>query len=57
MKLQDYQTTVVTNIKRNDFSLLHNGISISKEKRRRKLFRFNLVTIVYSTELQDRIKK
>ena len=37
---------MVTNIKRNDCRLLHNDISISPKKRRRKLFRFNLVTTV-----------
>ena len=41
--------TVVTNIKRNDCRLLHNGISISKKERRRKLFRFNQVTTVDKT--------
>ena len=35
-----------TNIKRKDCRLLHSGISISKKKRRRKLFHFNLVTTV-----------
>ena len=39
-------STVVTNIKRNDCRLLNNGIYISKKERRRKLFRFNLVTTV-----------
>ena len=38
--------TVVTNIKRNNCRLLHNGISILQKERRRKLFRFNLVTTV-----------
>ena len=41
-----YVYTVVTNIKRNDCRLLRNGIYISKKERRRKLFRFNLVTTV-----------
>ena len=38
--------TVVTNIRRNDCRLLHGGISTSNKVRRRKLFRFNLVTTV-----------
>ena len=38
--------TVVAKLKRNDCRLLHSGISISKIERRRKLFRFNLVTTV-----------
>ena len=40
---------VVTNIKRNDGRLLLSGISTSKKGRRRKLFRFNLVTTVVET--------
>ena len=40
---------IVTIIKRNDCRLLHNGISISKSERRRKLFRFNLVTSYHFT--------
>ena len=38
---------MVTNIKLNYCRLFHSGISISKKERRRKLFGFNLVTIVY----------
>ena len=32
-------STVITKIKRNDFRLLHSGISSSKKEQRRKLFR------------------
>ena len=39
--------TVVTDITRNDCRLLHGGISFSKNERRSKLFRFNLVITVY----------
>ena len=44
--LKYFTNTVVTNIKRNACRLLHSCISISKKERRRKLFRFNLVTTV-----------
>ena len=49
--------TVVTNIKRNDCRLLHSGISISKNERRRKLFRFNLVTTVCLVHVSPGRKK
>ena len=47
--------TVVTNTKRNDCHLLHSSISISKKEPRYKVFRFNLVTTVFTADIKDMI--